>query len=106
MDRPLKVAWPVVVLTATVVDPAGLKVPPLGLFWMASVTFWAVPVTVLPLASCRVTTGCVEKATPPVLLPGLVVKASLAAAPAVMLKEPLTTVPGVVDTVDPVAVRV
>src|SRR5689334_4213799 len=105
MERPLKVAWPVPESKERRVGK--LNTPPgPALFWMARVTFWAVPVTVLPPASCRVTTGCVGKATPAALLLGLVVKASLAAGPAETLKALLTTTPGVVLTVLPVAVRV
>jgi len=48
---------------------------------MATVTFCAVPVTLLPAVSWRVTIGCVEKAVPLRLLLGLVVNASFAAAP-------------------------
>src|SRR5438132_1666259 len=84
MERPLKVARPVPVFTAAVVVPFNTPPGP-ALFWIARTTFCAVPVTVLPFASWRVTTGCVGKATPPVLLLGLVVKASFAAGPAVML---------------------
>ena len=92
------------VFTATVFVP--LNVPPPALFWMAKVTFCAVPVTVFPPASCNVTTGWTERAEPPVPFPGCVVNESLAAAPAVTLKALLTTTPGVVFTVLPVAVRV
>ena len=77
IDRPLKVAWPVPVLTATVVVPLSVPLP--GLFWIATVTFCAVPVTVLPVASCSVTTAL--KAAPAVLLLGLVVNASFVAEP-------------------------
>jgi len=48
------------------------------------------PVTVLPPASCTVTTGWVANATPPVLPLGLVVKASFFAAPRVIPKVVLT----------------
>ena len=47
-------------------------------------------VTVLPPASWTVTTGWVAKAMPPVEPEGLVVKASLVAAPTVMVKLVLT----------------
>ena len=78
IDRPLNVAWPELVFTATVAVP--LSVPPPGLFWIASVTVCAVPVTVVPFTSCSVTTAL--KAPPAVLLRlGLVVKASFAAGP-------------------------
>ena len=80
IDKPLKVARPVLVLTATVAVP--LSVPPPALFWIARVTFWEVPVTALPFASWSVTTGWVAQAVPPVPPPGCVVKASFAAAPA------------------------
>ena len=79
IDRPLKVAWPVAGFTATAVVP--LSVPPPALFWIASVTVCAVPSTVVPFTSCSVTTGCVPKAVPAVLLLGLVVKASFVAGP-------------------------
>lgn len=46
MLNPLKVATPVLVFTATVAVP--LNVPPgPALAWMATVTFCAVPITVL-----------------------------------------------------------
>src|SRR5438128_2732905 len=93
MERPLKVARPVVVLTATAVAPLRLPLP--GLLWMAKVTVWAVPVTVFPLASWRVTTGCVPNAAPAVELLGLVVNASLFAGPGlkvtVTVREPLSS---------------
>jgi hypothetical protein len=45
------------------------------------------PVTVFPAASCTVTTGCCPNAVPlAAVVLGCVVKASLAAAPTVMLK--------------------
>ena len=53
---------------------------------MASDTALVSVVTVLPLASWTVTTGCVPKLVPAVLLaPGDVVNASFAGTPAVML---------------------
>ena len=80
MLKPLKVATPVAVSTATVSVP--FSVPsPAALFEIASVTFCAMPVTVRPAASCSVTAGCVAQATllgPP---PGCVVKASCAGGP-------------------------
>jgi hypothetical protein len=57
---------------------------------MVRVTGALLVVTVLPAASYTVTTGWVPKAVPPVELDGLVVKASLVADPAVMLKLVLT----------------
>ena len=62
---------------------------PGGFVPIASVTLAVDPVTVLPPASCTVTTGWVVHAVPPVPPPGWVVKASLAAAPTVMLKPEL-----------------
>ena len=93
MDSPLNVATPVPVLTATVLVP--LRVPPgPALVWIASVTSCAVPVTVLPPASCSVTAGCVlnadPNADPPVPFPGCVVNANFDAAPTVTLKELLS----------------
>ena len=105
MDSPLNVATPVPVLTAKNLVP--LRMPPgPALVWIASVTFCAVPVTVLPAASCSVTAGCVPNADPPVPFPGCVVNASFAAAPTVTLNALLTTTPALVLTVLPVAVSV
>ena len=81
IERPLNVATPLEADTVAV----PLKVPVLGLVPMASVIDAELPVTVLPPASCTVTTGCGPKAVPPVELSGLVVNASLAADPTVML---------------------
>ena len=50
---------------------------------MAKVTDEVSPVTVLPFASCSVTTGCVVQAVPPVQAAGVVVNANLLAGPAV-----------------------
>ena len=67
-----------------------------------SVTLVVAAVTVLPSASWTATTGCVPRAVPPVPLLGWVVNASLAAAPAVIVKVLL-----VAEVSDPsVAVRV
>jgi len=53
---------------------------------MAIVTMSELSVaTMLPPASSTVTTGCDAKAAPAVVLPGLVVKTSCVAGPAVML---------------------
>ena len=61
--------------------------PPPGLVPIASVMLALLDVTVLPPASCTVTTGWVANATPAVPPPGWVVNASFAAAPTVMLNE-------------------
>ena len=53
---------------------------------IAKVTASVLPTTVLPPRSCTATTGWVANATPPVDPLGCVVKPSLAAAPAVMVK--------------------
>ena len=60
------------------------------------------PVTLLPPASCTVTTGWVKKATPALENEGSVVKASRLAGPVVMVKSALTSVSRAPD----VAVRV
>jgi hypothetical protein len=49
-------------------------------------------VTVLPLVSSTVTTGCVVQAVPPVPPPGCVVKANLAAAPGLTVNAVLVPV--------------
>jgi hypothetical protein len=56
---------------------------------MLRVTDAVLEVTVFPLASWTVTTGCVAKAVPPVELEGLDVKASLVAGDAMMVKPAL-----------------
>src|SRR5438477_470 len=88
MLHPAKVSTPAT--AALVLDGVQLRAPlPGGLVPMARVMLAVEPVTVLPPASCTVTTGCVAQAVPPVPPPGWVVKASLAAAPTVMLKPEL-----------------
>ena len=82
--------------SATPVTAAFVNVPlntPPGpaLFRIATVTVDVSVVTVLPLASCTVTTGCVAQAVPPVPPPGCVVNASFAAAPAENTMFPLVT---------------
>lgn len=57
-----------------------VSVAPAGVV-RANVTLLASDVTVLPLASCTVTTGWVPNAVPPVEPPGCVVKANLLAGP-------------------------
>jgi hypothetical protein len=93
IDNPLKVATPLAALTVAV----PLRVPPPGFVPMPSATDAVLVVTVLPPASCTVTTGCVASTVPPVALLGLVVNASFAAAPTVMLNVAL------VAPVNPVA---
>jgi hypothetical protein len=105
IDRPLNVAKPVLVLTATIVVP--LSTPPgPALFWMARVTFCAVPVTVFPFASSRVTTGCVVQVVPPVPPPGCVVKTNCDAAPGENTMLPLVTGVKLVSPAVAVAVSV
>jgi len=65
--------------------PVQVSVPPPGFVPMASVIDAELLVTVLPPASCTVTTGCVVHAVPPVPPPGCVVKANCAAEPTVIL---------------------
>ena len=67
---------------------------------MLKVTATTAVVTVFPPASWTATTGWVAKAAPPVELDGLVVKPSLVAEPAVMVKLVLTAL------VSPLAVAV
>ena len=86
MLQPAKVATPATAALGFVVQA---KVAPAGVV-MVKVTDAVLAVTVLPPASWTATTGWVAKATPPVELDGLVVKASLVAAPTVMVKLALT----------------
>jgi hypothetical protein len=67
-----------------------LRVAPPAGGVIVRVTEALLEVTVLPAASWTVTTGWVPKDVPPVELEGLVVKASLVAAPAVMVRLALT----------------
>ncbi len=84
--RPLNVATPfspVVAVLLLAVAPAGLGV---------AVTTTPLWLTGLPLASWSCTTGCCASSTPlRAVLDGGVVSASLLAAAAVTLKEPLVT---------------
>ena len=81
IDSPVNVFTPFTALPVAV----PLNVPLLGFVPIATVIDAVLLATVLPPASCTVTTGCVPNAVPPVVLLGLVVKASFAAAPTVML---------------------
>src|SRR3984893_6511351 len=81
MDRLVKVAMPAT--AATVVVPE--RVPP-GPLLMATVTVEVSVVTVLPDASCTVTTGWVAKRAVLAAPTGWVVTDSLAAAPGEMAK--------------------
>src|SRR5436190_1676021 len=81
MERLEKVATPLT--AATVVVPDG--VPPPGLVPIATVMLAVELVTVLPKASCTVTCTAGEMFTPAVALVGWTVKASLDAAPVLML---------------------
>ena len=82
-----------------------LNVPPPGLFRIATVMVDVSVVTVLPLASCTVTTGCVAQAVPAVPLLGDVVNASFAATPGENTMFPLVTAVSVTPP-DAVAVNV
>ena len=73
-----------------------VRAPPLGFVLIAKVTLDVSVVTVLPLASRIVTTGCVDRLEPPVPLPGWVVKTNCVAKPAVMLKA-LLVLPAIPD---------
>ena len=84
MRTPLKVAIPDEALRGLV---ATVSVPLPGFVPMARVMESVAVVTLLPPASCTVTTGWVDRADPPVPLPGCVVKATLAAVPNVIFKE-------------------
>ena len=88
IDNPLNVATPLT--AATVAVP--LSVPLLGLVPIARVTFDVFDVTVLPPASCTVTTGWVLQAVPPVPPVVGVVTANFDAEPTVILK-PLLVAP-------------
>jgi len=82
--HPKNVATPAVAFTGLAVQ---VKTPlPGGLVLIAKVTADVSVVTVLPLASSTVTTGCVVQAVPPVHPAGAVVKANCVADPGVMLK--------------------
>src|ERR1700736_994496 len=81
MDRPAKVATPA--MAATLVVPARV---PEGPEAMGKVTWEVSVVTVLPDASCTVTTGWVAKATVLAAPTGWVVTATWAGTPAEMAK--------------------
>jgi len=81
--QPAKVATPELALVGFAVH---VRVAPV----MLKVTEAVLVVTVLPAASWTVTTGWAAKAVAAVELEGLVVKASLLADPAVMVKLVLT----------------
>ena len=82
MLRPLKVATPFAAATVSV----PLNVPADGFVPMARVTEFDALVTVLPAASWMVTFGDGVMVDPACVLDGCTEKASLAAAPGVMLK--------------------
>ena len=84
--QPAKVATPE---TAALGFAVQVRVAPAGVV-MVSVTEALLEVTVLPRPSWMATAGCVPKAIPPVELEGFVVKPSLVAVPAVMVKLVLT----------------
>jgi hypothetical protein len=81
MLQPTKVATPA---TAFVGFAEQARVAPAGVV-MVKVTGAPLVVTVLPPASWTATTGWLTKATPPVEPEGLVMKANVLAAPAVMV---------------------
>src|SRR5437660_863919 len=84
MLHPAKVSTPAT--AALVLDGVQLRAPlPGGLVPMARVMLAVELVTVLPPASCTVTTGWVPQATLRAPPPGWVVNASWLAAPTVML---------------------
>ena len=86
MLQPAKAATPATALKGFV---GQARVAPAAVV-MVKVIDAVLVVTVLPLASWTVTVGWVVKAMPPVELEGLVVKASLVAGPAVMVRLALT----------------
>src|SRR5947208_3403774 len=83
MAQPAKVATPD---TAAWVRPQVQESVPAGPVLMLSVTAEASLVTTLLLASSTLTTGCVEQTTPSTQLAGVVIHASLEAAPILMVK--------------------
>src|SRR5512140_84494 len=83
MDRLENVATPAD--AATVVVP--VNVPPPGLVPIATVTFAVELVTVFPNASCTVTCTAGLMALPAVALAGCPVKATLEAAPGLMVND-------------------
>ena len=86
MLQPAKVATPEAAFLGLAVQ---VRVAPAGVV-MVRVTGALLAVTVLPPASWTATTGWVAKAMPPVEPEGPVVKASLVAAPTVMVRLVLT----------------
>jgi hypothetical protein len=86
MPQPAKVATPAMAFVGFAVQA---RVAPAGVV-MVKVIDAVLVVTALPPASWTVTTGWAAKATPPVELDGLVVNASLAAEPTVIVKLVLT----------------
>ena len=96
MVQPAKLATPEM---ATFGFVAQVRVAPAGVV-MERLTEAVLPVTVLPPASWIATTGWVAKTVPPVAPDGLVAKASLVAAPTLIVKLALTS------AVRPVAVAV
>ena len=80
--HPVKVVTPATALFGFAVH---VRVAPAAVV-MLNVTDAVLDVTVLPLASWTVTTGCVVNAEPPVEPEGDVVTASLVAVPGVMVK--------------------
>src|SRR6478672_11448720 len=81
MAQPVKVATPATAGSGLAF--VHVNAAPAGVV-MVNVTELVSPTTRFPPRSCTLTTGCVVKATPPVDALGEVVKASFAAAPAVM----------------------
>jgi hypothetical protein len=84
MLNPLKVATPLEADMVVVPDRVAPEVPVPEV--MAMDTEALEEVTVFALASCRVMTGWVVKAVPPVAPEGWAVKTSLVAVPATILK--------------------
>ena len=85
--QPVNVATPEAVRRAS--PPLQANVPPASFTVSDSVTTRPLVVTVLPPASWRATTGCVDHAPPPVPPPGCAVKPSRTGAPAVIVKTAL-----------------
>src|SRR3954451_18525178 len=81
MERLENVATPATAATVVVPD----SVPPPGVVPMATVMLAVELVTVLPKGSCTATCTTGERFTPAVALVGWAVKASLDAAPGLML---------------------
>src|SRR5262245_62149003 len=86
MLHPENVATPAMAFFGFVAQP---RVAPAGVV-IASVTADVFVVTVLPPASCTVTTGCVVNAEPPTAPEGSVVNASRDAAPIAFVNDELT----------------